>query len=1383
MSERSDLVDSILLCSESDSGTFLRRFQIVEQLSKGGASAVCYTAKYKNGCVGILKEFYPLQLASLHRDADGQLVRDPACKEENETYEKLLLAYIKPYQMMIEARSKTELATFIPPFEIYYGCNKEKERIGTVYIWSPATKLETFDALCHEIHEHPTERPVTRLLQVLYAIESLTECVCALHTANLLHCDIKPKNFGFVKRGKEILTESISLFDVDTVCSVYEPPTRAVRGTDGYTEPEFQYMTSNNLTDIYAIGATLFTAIIVSDTAKQNEYRYHNRFFHHLAQMVEESKLIQASEINSHPQLRHILTQILKKTLCPRANRYRSCEALLADIKKALYYIIPAELASKNTDDWRWIFADRKMLKKLDKGRAKSTSLVLQHHLYKHPLYTAADDTLSVLLIGLGQCGQCFLDLALQIAQMPHMRLEVTVISASENDRTLYLEERPSLAEFFNVDGSLQDDPEYYGSIRFVTQPVSADNAEENRLLLSQLYPAGTKQPNYVFVAVGHDRTNLGIARTLEVGCDISIAWEGNRLAPTETAGVIPVYLSDHMAKSQFYAEMERMAFNTHLSWNRNTDISYDELRESYRKPYNHDSSVGFVLALKYKLYGIGIDMAQCSPTEAAETYLKKLEADTSLADTLVYLEHRRWNTEKICLGYTRLTDLDKCVSGKNKDELHKQHVCIARSRPERRLSVAEWATHAGRKPNKKTWDKPTEAQLRQLDELDRLSVELHLVYMRHAAMERKRNLLHGEIVAVIRNQLKSNGKCMVAFQELLTCMKDIWQKDSAQCNRYQSLKDRLAKLLKESDVFSDRDRRMIKNLLNALYERFFPVFASQQYVAYKDKDYDLVTNIPFILTYSHSLCLCIPFATGTNTAIFSNLAAPTVMNPARILYVTYCSCTQDLYDIKAAVPSICEYMQKKQLRAKVDFIIGFESSVSFGNTEAVEKDFYYIGADRIHKVKCIVTADLAEFIAPLHEELQRRSLQSDYFMLEDNYNTRIAAAMDVGGLFKAFPSYRYDSATMECKPLHQCDAVKYLPAKACITVTDMFAFRMSSSETSNKPEFYDDYKALWSKYSQYTSTWKAVCKTCRTHADKFDRIAIFFKGERPKQNNEAYRYIVPFDCRKTIAVILQALIDEKLIGAESCINSLTTYSCEVIIHDLWDNRQRYDNLFAKLQMLMHSEYIQCSVDDKNHVVRVYYNQLNVRDMDCSYLTKEGYDLLSYFGEIGYLINLNVNVETAKAGFTYATSQIKDLLTVEGRMLEVYVYHKAKETGLFDDIRSSFEIEWSQTRAENEFDCVLTKRFSSLFVECKATKDIQTSYYTKLATLVRHFGINATAILIADTQDTEETAAANEKQRRHGEELGVKTISDRADIGNIGYVLVGMLSSKENDKK
>lgn len=363
----------------------------------------------------------------------------------------------------------------------------------------------------------------------------------------------------------------------------------------------------------------------------------------------------------------------------------------------------------------------------------------------------------------------------------------------------------------------------------------------------------------------------------------------------------------------------------------------------------------------------------------------------------------------------------------------------------------------------------------------------------------------------------------------------------------------------------------------------------------------------------------------------------------------------------------------------------------------------------------------------------------------------------------------------MKFDVIHDCEIVNYIRVHPFITVTDMFAFKMSTSTTSNQPEFFNDYKDLWNKYRMFTSVWKFLCRICREYSDRNDVVASFKRNNNDYGSEEEYTYIIPFKCKQVVTKIIQALQSEEIIGNQSHISSLTTHSCMVVIQDLYRNKKIFDILFYRMDILLQPDFVQCIVDTKSHVVKVLYNNLMVHQLDCKTLQDGGYELLDYFHSKNYIIHLSYDKAAKKASFTYATPQIKDLLTTEGRMLEIYTYHNAKETGAFDDIRSSFEIDWENSIASNEFDCILTKGFSALFVECKATKSIESGFYTKLSRLAELFGINAKAVLIADTQDNLDYKPINDRQKEHGEKMDVITISDRTDIDHIGTKLLSLL--------
>ena len=1386
MKERKFLqkAQTILLC-ERNNRLFRRKFTIVKMISDKGSSVVCYEAYHESSGKGILKEFYPQEAYGLERNNAGQLIHTQEFEDAYERFLKSEKEYVEPYEMLMDAKQNSEnqdLSTFIPAFEIYNGCDENGNIIGTTYIWTPEPELETFDKVCKEIHKHPNVNPEHKLVIILAAIDSLTKCICALHSAAMIHCDIKPSNFGFIKRGNETLTQTLSMFDINSICSVYGKSDDAV-GTEGYLEPEARYEAVSNQTDIYSIGATLFHAIVVCDETKAGGYLYQREYYERLRELVDGSKLIQASESNSHPRLRNILTTILQRCLCERTYRYANCEELLDDLETALYYALPSDIARKRRSGERWVLAD--IEKSLDVNKEKNSFLAIQYHLYEHPLYQYSsheEDVINVLVIGFGNYGQKFLDACLQNGQIRNKKLRVTVVSDDLTDKEIYLSERPELTEFFNIDGSLEKSEDTYGDIAFEITKLERGNQTANSDILQNIMCEhyDSKRPHYVFIALGEDSLNLAAANAcktavevFEMDCVVSYVCEGDQVSDENISVLCPLYINQDIKKSAIYPEIERMAFNTHLVWEKNLNIDYGAIRADFRKTYNHDSCVSSVLALKYKLYSMGIDLKTTDFSEAARQFSKMIadKNNRRIKNELIWIEHRRWVTEKLCLGWRRINNLGDCAGGVTKDEKYRKHVCIVRSRPDQKLAT-EYKTNG----NYDKWDKASKNDLGQLDELDRMSVELHRMFARRAKAVRKQNLLSGNSIAGIRGLIEGNRKAIIAFQEWFTCLKDIWNGDIEKVRLYKGLK---SSFLSATDALSSERRKSVREQVKAFEAVFYPVMASMEYRDWKQDDVAFIDNIPFVLTYTENAYMVIPFATGDNTDVFGNVSAPTVVNPSRIIYLYLIEKKQDVRELRESIPYVVEYMRKKHFKAAVDFVLVYDASVmSFANEE-LKKEIIRLGGGRIRQVKPIMLKGIGEVSEKLEEYLKYRSTGKRFFAVEKNA-TGLSGRLQGAGFYNSFASYKFDSNTMKFNDMDNCDMLDYIKKTPYITVTDMAAFRLSSSESSNQPEFFDNYKELWKKYTEKSSLWKTLCDTLREYAEKNDTVALFKKKTLREKNSEPqkYRYIIPFVCNRNADKIIQFLKKQDVLEQGSRVNGYTTDSCEVVIVDRCGYRSEYDKLFSNIYALMMPDDITLHLNPKSHEINVVFDNLVVTgaQIDGSRAV-ELRNLMDYFKEKGYVINLTVSSD-GKMNFTYATRQIKELLTTAGKMLEVYTYHKVKELGRFDDIVSSFEIDWEGTGVKNEFDCILTKGFRTLFVECKARPDIEQEFYFKLAILAEQFGINATAVLIADTQEKSsyDNAPVNAMQRKRGNMMDVVTIWKPNEINNIGHTLMKVIN-------
>ena len=359
------------------------------------------------------------------------------------------------------------------------------------------------------------------------------------------------------------------------------------------------------------------------------------------------------------------------------------------------------------------------------------------------------------------------------------------------------------------------------------------------------------------------------------------------------------------------------------------------------------------------------------------------------------------------------------------------------------------------------------------------------------------------------------------------------------------------------------------------------------------------------------------------------------------------------------------------------------------------------------------------------------------------------------------------------------CQELAYINKNPHISVADMMSISLSTSDSCNQPEFYMDYKKLWARYRKKTSTWKMLCRLLKNYANTNDIITKLVLT-KDKCEEQELKYYLPYTCFETVKKIISFLKENGAIESESMVSMYTTSSLEVIIKDKMGNKEKYDCIFSNVYKLMGENDLTMFYNDRSHEVLFVFDDLMVSCLDIP-ANNELVQLFDFFSENGYLINTTIYQN--KISFTYATRRIKELFTTEGKMLEIYVYHKLKELGKFDDVVSSFEIDWENTALKNEFDCIVTKGFRTIFIECKARTELEQDFYYKLSSLAEHFGINSTVVLVADTEEKKDTEVSkkNSIQRQRGNMMNVITIWKNEEISNIGHTLLKIINGKYVD--
>ncbi len=1404
----------ITLYGENEGRCFSRTFYIDSFINAGG-TVICYSAHLERSGKGVLREFYPIDALSLERSEDGSLVHTQGDTDSRRRFEEKKERYLESYLSLLTAirRDRSDdLATFIPAFEIYssrpsmplmqgkYQESMLTESIpdtelyrkgdGTIYIWSPDPKVKTFEEVCCEIHKNITgisgqgtgHSPEEDLLLILNAVKKLTECIRKLHLLYLVHRDIKPENFGFKFRGGRILPDTVTLFDIDSLCSVLNKPDTIIQ-SDGYTEPELLSCDLSNQMDIYSIGATLFRALVYRED--QEKIIYDDLMYEQIGTMLENSPLISSAEANSHPKLVGILTNILKKSLAPRRLRYRSSSDLLNDIDDALFYVLPFEIAAKNYNGEKWV------LKDVHKANLEEYIVPLQYHVYQYPIYKALHDgrdKLSVSIFGFGKYSQAFLDIALQGGQIWGRKLSVTVYSdpdidriARKSNRDLYFERREGLSLFFNVDGCDTFEGESYGDIQFSDFHMTENRAELTgriqEILLKTMEEGNP--PEYVFVSLGNDDLNdivaeacLEAGETLDLDMQVHYVIEDRVRKYPKRPSVYPVYVRKDYSSSKEIAEIERMAFNTHLLWEKDLNIDFTSARNSYNMPYNHQSCVGMVLSIKSKLFSLGIDLDALGFLEAAAQYDRILhEKGEEAENRLIYIEHRRWVTGKLCAGYKDFDNLNDCVAFYGKDEKGRRHCCMKRSRPDQ-LLLKNFQEDSFRK-----WDEGSNSALNKLDDLDRMSVELHRAYRRIAESAKTRNILNGDTVDAINFLIENNNNCIAAFQEWYVCMKDLLSGDRSRVYIYGSLKRAFTD---SAESLSYSSRAALLQSISDLDNLLKPVIRSLEYRDYKQEDIVIVKNIPFILTYSANLCVCIPYMTGGRSDLFRNAASAVVLHPSSIIYMVYLESRTDYFSMRDTLPYAIAFMKKKNVMPDISFLICCGKDITGLRKEEIKDDLISLLGDRQGDIQVFENITDDTVTSVIDDYLNHEKKSKGVLLLERNTSV-LGSILRGTGTYGRFSSFEFDPAAMNIKNINDCSHLLYIRKRPHISVADMAAFNLTISKANSQPEFYKDYLDLWRKYKSNKNAWKMLCDDLQKHAEAKDIIATFSVRKDAAQTDEI-KYILPIECCRTVKKILRFMKDNGLAGNGS-VKVMTTDTCELTIRNTAACREDFDRLFSDPYVLEQSDDIEL-VCRKHHPyieAEVRHKSLIVRNAVLDEINKNNKkDLLRYFEGLHYIYNLNIKENSVS--FVYAGKQIRQLLTMAGRILEIYVYHRVKAAGMtgkdqssrFDDLVSGYEINWEGTEVKSEFDCIVTKGFTMLFIECKARKELSQDFYNKLSGLAIKFGINAKAVLIADTDEKNsryDRAEQNMLQRKRGSMMEIITVWKQEEIDQIEKVL------------
>jgi hypothetical protein len=816
--------------------------------------------------------------------------------------------------------------------------------------------------------------------------------------------------------------------------------------------------------------------------------------------------------------------------------------------------------------------------------------------------------------------------------------------------------------------------------------------------------------------------------------------------------GINYVRRGDSIESHKDYKTLKAMAFNCHLVWNYSQLLDMRKLQRQFLSNYNYVACLSYVISLKYKLASIGIDFLDSDAPEKIDRLISsKFSADKKAIENMIANEHKRWNVNMICRGFKTAESLEKYING-IETKANGYHPCLVRGTGIQGLNNDEW-----RKKNYEKWENPSKKDLESLDELDRVSVLLHKEYTKCANRIKRENIILQSDTDIIYKLLEGNTKAKNAFDKYYICLQEISDGNSAKASLYEHYYSALNKELNNIPV---NQAKIVRKRINALAASFSAILESEKYIDYKQYDVDLIKKIPFILTYKSNLHIGIPIdlvniKPSVNTEAFRIVESALLINPSRITYICEFE-RSDLNSLTRMLKYAIKSMDSHHLRSVINICL----LTNYSLTEQ-EKNAITSISDRIHSVKIIKNEE--EFV----EYSKKRHLQ----IFEFN-RTRSSSIIERYE-YCCNSNYKYNRSTNKFVTTN-CDEVRYIAFAPFLKISDIFEFKNSIDDYSF-PDMQKDYKYFWGLYKGKFGSekrWKALCSLL-SEQDEVNKFEIKNISEESIKKT----YLVEKVCLDSIKKLCKQIRNAN--DAISCrieLYSNNSYNVSVnapsgfhnVITDLLSEAYKlYDPNSINIRVFKGKAYL-------------YYNSLNT-GVICADTIKKTLDILNVtFADIkpllyeiqgkGYIRNLSGN-ETNGISFSYSTQQVKDVMTQSGRILELFVYYKLLETGLFDDVANSVEIHWGNDEVENEIDVIATKSYKVLIIECKAQITLIQDYYNKLSRLDSDYGLNSVPVIVADTLEIEKHLEENAKMMEIGNRVGIHTVFKKNDISNIGNIL------------
>lgn len=809
--------------------------------------------------------------------------------------------------------------------------------------------------------------------------------------------------------------------------------------------------------------------------------------------------------------------------------------------------------------------------------------------------------------------------------------------------------------------------------------------------------------------------------------------------------------------------ELADLAFAVHFNYERDYN-PYADRKKEYEKfyreenEYNRKSSFASALHIRYKLYSAGIGWFDSCNGEEMSEVLKSVsdivEEKKNVYNNLIMLEHKRWTAYMISDGYVSPSDeeIEKYAfnpyeyngkkgfikSFKNNVYPPLQHPCIA---PCNNKGIVL------NRMSKKQWEKLSDEEIKKLDELDRVSVKLHRIAVKKADEYKK------QIFALIGGLSEYAG----AYYETAG-LKIIAEMLYNENSRAEKLWKKNIKAISEKLKYNEEATEKIntlKNLMTVVTER-------NLYHDYKLSDSNFIDMLPFIIYSVKPYKTLVKFYSED---IISNVSSASSLLPERIAFFGI-----DKNDTEFA-KSVNHFLMNRHV-------------IDESSKEKKEIIFYY--------------CDLKSA-----EELCRRFFD---FIKKNNINAD-ECIIDITG---ASPNYSVSAGVISSEtgiPLIRFDnnkgirtvmgggKLRFNTGIPKVSINELYEllnchelFRLSHNDALSISDDMDRLYAVFSEYKNVWTTAVGVIRNLKSDSVIFQRTTSY-KEEHKNDRLKRYSGIIPkesFEGKELDSLLSNleklGIIDNLSIsGKEDGYKTEFDYYDDIIIEKIIGNENNYPIQFkffgTNAKFVQHSLKVTRAVLGKD-------------------VKQEVLDVLNKANKYELIKGLRIDEcgDGRYISFEYANNLVKKALTVDGAVLELFVYYTAFESNYFDDVKNNFEFLWNTVNdgilyasrrftglsgfkssnyimpvdsVKNEVDVIVTRNFKIKLISCKAGKVDQFDLM-QVKYLSERFGGYGKAILAYsnDGAKKENQTSSYDSTRKRATEMDVDFIEPKVIFGD-----------------